>query len=182
MTDDLTPYEKEIMDKLPKERVPSGRLEGRVVDTLRARGILHRRTRGQFVSTRSRIAGVLAASIALIAGGFAIGRMSAPSAGPGDRGSSVAEEASLALALQQAGTAYIQAIERFAAKSATSTPLEMQQGREVALTTLYAAADEVTRVIPREYLAGQFLVALDVAENTRRLSGERDGRPRSVRF
>jgi len=185
--DDLTPFEDDMMKSLPKERMPSAPLEDRVVGALQDRGVLRGRSRRSVELTPGRIAGVLAASLALLVGGFALGT-SFDRAGvvtpdhAANPSSTPVTEASPALVLQQAGTAYIQALEHFAVAGVGAHGDEMAQGREVALTTLYTAADQVARIVPREYLTGQLVVALDVADKARRAVGEDDGRMRSIEF
>ncbi|HEU4366109.1 MAG TPA: hypothetical protein VFT13_11665 [Candidatus Krumholzibacteria bacterium] len=71
MTDELTPQEKEAFDKLPRERMPAG-LEARVVDAMRERGFLAGRRR-TIVLSNARVAGLLAASVAVIIGAYSIG-------------------------------------------------------------------------------------------------------------
>lgn len=71
MTDELTPEERKALDSLPRERMPVG-LEGRVVDAMRDHGFLAKRRR-MIVLTNSRVAGVLAASVAVIIGAYSIG-------------------------------------------------------------------------------------------------------------
>lgn len=71
MTDELTPEEKDAFKDLPRERVPAG-LEERVVGAMREHGFLARRRR-VIELTGSRVAGILAASVALIIGAYSIG-------------------------------------------------------------------------------------------------------------
>lgn len=71
MSDELTPEERKALDSLPRERMPVG-LEGRVVDAMRDHGFLAKRRR-MIVLTNSRVAGVLAAGVALIIGAYSIG-------------------------------------------------------------------------------------------------------------
>jgi hypothetical protein len=71
MSDELTPREKELLAKLPRERMPLG-LEGRVVEAMREKGFLARRRR-MIEITNSRVAGLLAACVALMIGAYAIG-------------------------------------------------------------------------------------------------------------
>jgi hypothetical protein len=71
MTDELTPEEKEAFKNLPRERMPVG-LEPRVVAAMRERGFLAKRGRTIDV-TNGRLAGVLAASVALMIGAYSIG-------------------------------------------------------------------------------------------------------------
>lgn len=71
MSDELTPDEKAAFDSLPRERMPVG-LEARVVDAMRDHGFLAKRRR-TIVLTNNRVAGVLAAGVALIIGAYSIG-------------------------------------------------------------------------------------------------------------
>ncbi len=71
MNDELTPEEKEALANLPRERMPVG-LEGRVVDAMRDHGFLAKRRRS-IVLTNTRVAGVLAAGVALIIGAYSVG-------------------------------------------------------------------------------------------------------------
>jgi hypothetical protein len=73
MTDELTPEEKEALKKLPRERMPSAGLEERVVGALRERRILSKRPRRTVEITNSRVAGLLAACVALVIGAYSIG-------------------------------------------------------------------------------------------------------------
>jgi hypothetical protein len=73
MTDELTPKEKEALKKLPREQVPSAGLEERVVGALRERGVLPKQRRRKVEITNSRVAGLLAACVALVIGAYSIG-------------------------------------------------------------------------------------------------------------
>lgn len=73
MTDELTPEEKEALKKLPRERMPSAGLESRVVGALRERGVLSKRRRRMIEITNSRVAGLVAACVALVIGAYAVG-------------------------------------------------------------------------------------------------------------
>jgi len=71
MTDELTPEEREALKSLPRERMPAG-LESRVVDAMRDHGFLEKRRRVVAI-TNSRVAGLLAACVALMIGAYSIG-------------------------------------------------------------------------------------------------------------
>jgi hypothetical protein len=71
MTDELTPEEKAALESLPRERMPAG-LEARVVDAMRDHGFLAKRRR-TIELTNGRMAGVLAAGVALMIGAYSIG-------------------------------------------------------------------------------------------------------------
>ena len=170
---DLTSVEREALEALPKERTPSPFLEERVVKALRD-GRLLRPDNGRAMEiTRGRIAVAAAAAIVLLLGGFVLGRWTNEQpATPADAPATQASELSLAASLQRAGTAYVSALEELASSEVSPHSDEMRQGREVALTTLYSAAGEVTRIVPKNHLAGQFLRALDVTVESR--PAERD--------
>lgn len=71
MSDELTPEEREALDSLPRERMPAG-LEARVVEAMREHGFLAKRRRA-IELTNGRVAGVLAAGVALVIGAYSIG-------------------------------------------------------------------------------------------------------------
>src|SRR5262245_32856100 len=71
MSDELTPEEKAAFESLPRERMPAG-LEAKVVDAMRDHGFLAQRHRVIELS-RGRVAGVLAASVALVIVGYSLG-------------------------------------------------------------------------------------------------------------
>jgi hypothetical protein len=161
--DDFTPLEQEALEALPRERTPSPFLEERVVKALRDRGVLRSRKRRTIELTAVRIAASAAAAVVLLVGGFALGRWTGER--PAAQADTPAIEASglaLAASLQRAGTAYVSALGELAASDAAPRSDEMRQGREVALTTLYTAAGEVSRIVPKDHMAGQLLRALDV--------------------
>jgi hypothetical protein len=72
MTDELTPEERQAFDSLPRERMPAAGLEGRVVDAMRGHGYLAKKRRVLELSG-GRVAGVLAAGVALLIGAYSIG-------------------------------------------------------------------------------------------------------------
>jgi hypothetical protein len=72
MSDELTPEERDALKNLPRERTPAAGLEERVVGAMRERGFLARRRRAIEI-TGGRLAGVLAASVALLIGAYSIG-------------------------------------------------------------------------------------------------------------
>ncbi|MDH4036218.1 MAG: hypothetical protein OEX18_00180 [Candidatus Krumholzibacteria bacterium] len=71
MSDELTPEERKALDSLPRERIPAG-LEERVVGAMREHGFLEKR-RPAIVLTQTRIAGLLAACVALVIGAYSVG-------------------------------------------------------------------------------------------------------------
>lgn len=158
---ELTPSEKRAMETLPRDRIPNAEWEDRMVDVLRSRGAFERPRRRVIELTARRIAIVVAASLALLVGGFALGqRVGARQVAGDDQLAPEAGLASAALTLQQAGSEYVMALRRFAALPDSVDGDQAVQGREVALTTLYTAADQVTRLVPKDELARQLLAAI----------------------
>ncbi len=169
MTDDeLTPAEKKALSSLPKERVPSAFLEERVVRSLRREGLLQTREGRRMIPiTGWRIAGAVAACVAFVVCGFALGywansrpvavqQVLVPDAGA----------TPVAYSVQRAGTDYILALERLSASPDTANADAVRQGREVALATLYAAADQIVKMVPKEILAQCIVRAIATADTT----------------
>jgi hypothetical protein len=185
MTDDeLTPSEKKALESLPKERVPSAFLEERVVRTLRRRGFLRSREDGRFIRiTGWKITGAVAACLAFVVCGFGLGFWA--SSRPVAVQQVLVPEANgqpVAYSIQQAGTEYILALEKLAAYSDTTAAEEIREGREVALNTLYTAADEMVRIIPREVLAQCIVQAIATTEASAVQQGREDSQPRLIEF
>jgi hypothetical protein len=156
MTDDeLTPSEKKALSSLPKERVPSAFLEERVVRSLRREGLLQSREGRRVIPVTSwRIAGAVAACIAFVVCGFVMGYWA--SSRPAVVQQVIAPDAGampVAYSVQRAGTDYVLALEKLVAYSDSTQSEEARQGREVALNTLYTAADQIVKIVPRDVLA-----------------------------
>jgi hypothetical protein len=165
--DELTPQEKKALESLPKERVPSAFLEERVVRKLRKRGVLRSSGLRTIELTGSRVAAALAACIAFVICGFALGFWAnGQRGGYADMAANEQNGAPVALNVQQAGTAYILALENLARQSRTAPADEVQQGREVALSTLYTAADQMARIIPRDLLSRCIISAIETPAET----------------
>jgi len=172
--EDLTPAEREALEALPRERTPGPLLEERVVRTLRDRGLLRPPKRSTI--TPVRVALAAAAALVLLLGGFAAGRWTAETPEAPEQPQAIeASRETLAASLQRAGSAYVSALEELASSGVAPHSDEMRQGREVALTTLYTAAGEVSRIVPKKHMAGQLLQALDVAVGA-------EARERVIRF
>lgn len=169
---ELTASEKKALETLPRDRMPSADLEDRVVSALREQGVLAP-ARGRVIQiTARRIAAVVAASVALLAGGFALGQWAgARQATSADVFAPASSDISVAATLQRAGSEYVLALERFAELPDSVDGEQAVQGREVALTTLYTAADQVTRLVPKDELIRQLLVAID-AKSTAKAGAE----------
>ena len=171
--DDLTPQEKKTLETLPKERVPSAFLEERVVRTLRRRGELRPASRRNIEITNKRLMGAVAACMAFVVCGFAMGLWANSSQAIYPPVATMGASAvPVSLSVQEAGTAYITALERLALMSSSAADDdarntdELRQGREAALITLYTAADEMAKIIPKDQLSKCIVNAIETTEKT----------------
>jgi hypothetical protein len=157
-----TPAEKNALEMLPRDRMPSTGLEDRVVGALRDRGVLVTPRRRVIELTARRIATIAAACIVLLAVAFTLGQwVGARQTARDDLVEPETSDISVAATLQQAGSAYVLALQHFAELPDSIDGNQAVQGREVALATLYTAADQVTRLVPKNELARQLLTAID---------------------
>lgn len=159
---ELTALEKEALEKLPREHLPNPALEERLVGALRNRGFLAPPRRRLIEFTAWRIAAVATACLLLLAAGFTLGQWVGAHRAVNDN-SIVNGTADIAAAttLQQTGSAYLLALQRFVELPGVVDSNQAVQGREVALSTLCAAADQITRLVPKDDLAGQLAIAID---------------------
>jgi hypothetical protein len=185
MTDDeLTPSEKKALESLPKERVPSAFLEERVVRSLRREGLLQSHEGRRVIPvTGWRIAGAVAACVAFVVCGFALGYWA--SSRPAAVQQVLVPDAGatpVAYSVQRAGTDYILALERLAEYPDTAGRDAVRQGREVALATLYTAADQIVKMVPREILAQCIVHAIATADTTALETGTGTEQHRLIEF
>lgn len=180
--DELTPSEKRAFTSLPKERAPSAFAEERTVRTLRRHGVLRSPASRSIEVTGPRVAGALAACVAFVICGFVLGFFAnAQRSARMDMYLPEGNGYPVAISLQQAGTDYVMALERLAQMSATGGGEELQQGREVALNTLYTAADQMVKIVPRDVLAGCIVHAITVTEDAD-LEDTTEETPRVIQF
>ncbi|UCG53262.1 MAG: hypothetical protein JSW58_06835 [Candidatus Latescibacterota bacterium] len=181
--DELTPSEKDALQSLPKERVPSAFLEERVVRTLRRRGVLRSPGRRMIEITGLRVAGAVAACVAFVICGFALGFWASAQEGVyKDMTTLEKNGVPVALSVQQAGTAYILALENLARVSGTTPSDELEQGREVALNTLYTAADQMVHIIPRDVLSRCIVNAIETTGEAGVGDEQEGAQPRVIQF
>lgn len=155
-------YMEMIRDLPETDKMPSAFLEERTVKELRSRGLLRRQ---RWIPV-SWLVGSVAASIALFATGVVVGQWM----GTRSTVSAVVDiaqntnTAAAAAQVQQTGTAYVQALEALVT-SANQTQGQPQnaQAREVALTALHAAANEVVRLAPNDPVATKILQGIEQA-------------------
>lgn len=158
-----------------EEKLPSAMLEERTVRELRSRGLLRRRR----LIPASWLVGSLAASLALFAMGVVVGQWM----GTRTAVQAVAEAGSAAR-VQQTGTAYVQAMEALAsaANQSQGQPQQNAQAREVALTALHAAANEVVRLVPNDPVATRILQGIEQAKRQAQPREQRDSQRQIVWF
>ena len=158
----LTPSERQSFDSLPRERIPDHGLEERTVRELTRRRLLRERGRLGITLSPAWAAVAAAVVVALVAGGFALGQW------VGSRQTAqvmlaVQEQNGLRLAaeVQRTGTAYITALNTLVENLKGQDAEVQAQGRQVAISALYAAADLVVTIAPDEAVAQNILWALD---------------------
>ena len=155
------------MEALRRDRTPSVALEERVVAGLRSRGLLRPPRRRVIELTAWRIATGAAAAVGLLIFGFSLGEwVGAHRSSFETRIAPEMGDSSAAATLQWAGSAYVTALQQFAALPDSVDGSQAVQGREVALATLCTAADEAARLVPRNELAKQLLVAIGAGGET----------------
>jgi hypothetical protein len=156
--------------QLSTDRLPSALLEERTVRELRSRGLLKRKRS----ISNAWLAGSIAASLALFAMGVVVGQY----LGTRSAVSVVAEMQSIndagtaAAHVQQTGSAYVQALAALvnAARQGQPGGPDASQAREVALTALHEAANEIVRLAPNDPIAAKILQGIE-QENKQKQSG-----------
>lgn len=163
---ELTAAEREALAGLPRERDPGRLLEERVVRALRGEGILA--SRGARTADTSygrpsrghswwRAAAAAAAAVALFAGGLSVGQAMGARQTV-DAFQTVFEEgdALLAARVQRAGSDYVASLVALS-EADGKLVADTSQALEVALTALWAAANEIVRLAPDDPLSARIL-------------------------
>jgi hypothetical protein len=170
-----------MIGELPLDAAPSAMLEERTVKELRSRGLLRR----QRALPTSWLVGSVAASIALFATGVLVGQW----IGTRNTINTVAEIASTgttaaaAAHVQETGSAYVQALEALVTSAHQSQEQQPSaQAREVALTALHAAANEVVRLAPNDPVATKILQGIEQARRQSQPLEEQDAGRKIVWF
>jgi hypothetical protein len=192
MDGELTPELRAAFAALPRETEPSRLLEERTVRALRENGTIQAPARAGggargFRFPASWMAGAAAAAVAIFMVGLNAGRTLGARETMANVATIVEAKSTkqAAVAVQQTGSAYVSALSRFAtlADSAGSNPAQTQQGREVAVQMLRAAAGELVRISPDDPLAAGILAALDRAKTQgARAPADGAGKERTVWF
>jgi hypothetical protein len=166
--DDLSAEEREALDRLARERAPRPTLEDRVVAALRREGLLRAPEPLRLPLAPAWRAGAAAAAVAVFVGGFALGGW-LESRHATDVIARMHEQQTAATAaaeVQRTGSEYVRAVATLAALADTSRGESVQQGREVAINALRAAASELVRLAPEDPLAVKILQGLDRGQPT----------------
>jgi ABC-type transporter Mla subunit MlaD len=166
---DLSPAERRAFEALARERAPRSELEDRVVAALRRRGLLAIPLAPAGAGARRRLApwlaGALAASLALFAGGFAAGQYVGSRSGAAAALSGVqasrGDIAAVAAHAERAGAMYVAALTALSQLSDTSDAATRATARQAAITALGAAASEVAHLAPDDPLAAAVLRGLN---------------------
>lgn len=164
---ELTSEERAALGALPRERDPGRLLEERTVRALRDAGLLATPPAGSGRSIPSegpsgrrawwQSAAAIAAGIALFAGGLSVGQVLGARQ-TADALHTVFEDADARLAarVQRAGSDYVAALAALSEGEGRVTA-DSGQALEVALTALWAAANEIVGLAPDDPLAARIL-------------------------
>ena len=160
--------ERAAFESLPREREPGRMLEERTVKALRDEGLIgtpglsggpmdERPVAGTGGRPWWKSAAAIAAGIALFAGGLSVGQVLGARQ-TADAFQTVFEEgdALLASQVQRAGSDYVAALAALA-ESEGGAAADTGQALEVALTALWAAANEIVRLAPDDPLTARIL-------------------------
>jgi hypothetical protein len=151
---ELTPDERAAFEALPKTREPSGLLEERTVRALGDRGLLEVAPRRWMHRRIPAFAAGIAAALALFVGGIAVGQWLGSRAVADSMAAAQHQTAlEMAVAVQHAGSAYVSALAALSQLADSSANGALAQGREAALTALYAAAHELVQLAPDDPIA-----------------------------
>jgi hypothetical protein len=164
---ELSPAEREALAALPREREPGRLMEERTVRALREEGLLatpsgsrrQSELRPESAEGRPwwRSAAAVAAAVALFAGGVSVGQMLGARQTAGAF-KSVFEDGDTMLAaeVQRAGSDYVAALAALS-EADGGVAADTSQALEVALTALWAAANEIVRLAPDDVLTARIL-------------------------
>jgi hypothetical protein len=163
----LTPAEREAFDSLPSERMPSRILEERTVRALKKRGLIRSRP----ILSGARLpwlAAGIAAALALFVSGLAVGQaMGVRQTADALVGVYTRPTDLAAARVQSTGSAHRDALAALVTATGTAEPRDVQQAREVALASFWAAANEIVRLAPDDP------VALRILQEVERSAGGR---------
>jgi len=154
MEDELTPGERAAFDALPRTREQSRLLEERIVRAMVDRGLLEIAPPRWMHRKIPVFAAGIAAALALFVGGIAVGQWLGSHAVADSMAAAQHETAlEMAAAVQRTGSAYVTALAALSQLTDSSSNGAVAQGREAALTALYAAARELVELAPDDPVA-----------------------------
>jgi hypothetical protein len=157
----LTDEEQAAFAALPRDADPGRLLEERTVKALRVGGLLGARRVRRTWSAAMVAAGV-AASIAFFASGLAAGQWLATRTVATSIATASQENAmQVAAAVQRSGSAYVTALAALGQLSDTASAESIAQGREAALSALYAAVGELVLLAPDDPLSATIRELMD---------------------
>ena len=172
--DELTQAERDALAKMPRELEPSRLLEERTIKALRGEGLLTPARWSRRPVPRLFVAA--AAGLLLYLGGLATGQWLAARQTAAALNVLHQDNALQAATLvQRTGSAYADAITALSRIPASADSQYLVQGREVALSALIAAANQIVKLNPDDHAAVRILQALEhgdssaVREGTRRV-------------
>lgn len=147
-----------MIRELPAEREPGRLLEERTVAALREHGLLRAKP-ARRMST-ARLAGAIAASIAIFATGVVAGQWLGTRSTATAFASAQSDALLNALQVQHAGSAYVNALQALVQATDSADAQANAQGREVALAAFHAAANEMVRLVPSDPVSTEILRGL----------------------
>ncbi len=151
---ELSAAERAAFAALASERDSGALLEERTVRALRRRGLLRVAGHRWFGLRPSYWLTGIAAAVALFVSGVTVGQWLGSRAVAGRLVQAQQQTAlQAAAAVQRAGSAYVNALTALAEVADSSGDGALDQGREAALTALYAAAYELSQLAPEDPIA-----------------------------
>lgn len=160
--EELTPTEREMLDRLPRTREASRLLEERTVRALRDRGLLSDSVAPAAVHRTWKVLAGVAASVALFVSGLAVGQAMGARHTADALSRLYPDPAERAAALvQSTGSAHVTALGRLVEASEAADPQELRRAREVALSAFWAAAAEIVRLAPDDPVAARILTEIE---------------------
>lgn len=179
-------WEEKLMSyasPLSDNAMPSALLEERTVRELRSRGLLRRK---RIPIPAAWLVGSVAASLALFATGVVVGQ--ALNTRSTVRAVAAIQQqtdaAGAAAQVQRTGSAYVQALEALvtASHKTPSRGSDSLQAREVALTALHEAANEVVRLAPNDPVVAKILQGIEQEKRQSQTHGARPSERKIVWF
>jgi hypothetical protein len=151
---DLTEQERAELASLPRERDTGQLLEERTVQALRHQQLLGTRFRPRWYRRTLLVAAGVAAAVAFFVSGLAVGQWLGTRTVTDSMAAANHQTAmQAAAAVQRAGSAYVLALTALAQVADTTDDRAVDQGREVALASLYAAVRELVLLAPDDPMA-----------------------------